>query len=318
MISEVTIRAESTGTPPSEQPNRAARRQSRKRPRSPFVALMLTPLTLLLAAFTLFPFFAVLAYAFQEMDLTRPDLDGFAGVANFVGALASPGLGHAVLLTVVLVVVTVVLEFALGLLAASLLWRPLPGSRLYLSLLVLPFAATPVASYLAWRLMLNPDGGQVNTLLGAMGLPTAAWTSDPTLSVVAIIAVDVWQWTPFVTLILVAGLQSLPHELFEAAALDGTTGPQRLWRIALPLLRPLIAFVITFRAIDAVRTFDSIWIITQGGPGSATETLTVRLYRMAFTNLDIGEASALAVVLLIVLILLGRLFASPALRRLEH
>src|SRR5690606_6673075 len=116
----------------------------------------------------------------------------------------------------------------------------------FLSLLVLPFAATPVASYLAWRLMLSPDGGQINALFELIGLPAVQWTSEPALALVSIIIVDVWQWTPFVTLVMVAGLQSLPGEVFEAASLDGASGTQRLMQIAMPMLRPLIGFVLTF------------------------------------------------------------------------
>lgn len=282
-----------------------------------FVLGMLLPMIVLLAAFTLYPFVSVFAYSLRQMDLTTPEQSGLAGLANFAAALAEPGLAHAILLTVLLVVVTVSVEFVLGFLTATVLLRPLLGSRLYLSLLVLPFGATPVAAYLAWRLMLNPDGGQINPVLQAAGLPTFAWTSDPLLSVIAIILVDVWQWTPFITLVMLAGLRALPAETFEAASLDGASGWQRIRSIALPMLKPLIAFVVTFRAIDAVRTFDSIWIITQGGPGTATETLTVRIYRTAFINLDIGQASALGLVVLIVLVVLGKLFAAPALQKLE-
>lgn len=279
---------------------------------------MLAPMMVLLAAFTLYPFVSVVVYSLQRKDLARPFDSGFAGLSNFAAALTADGLLHSLLLTVLLVLVTVAVEFVLGFIVATLLWRPLPGSRVYLSLLILPFAATPVAAYLAWRLMLSPDGGQLNTLLAALGLPTPGWTSDPDLATVSIMAVDVWQWTPFVTLIMLAGLQALPNETFEAAAMDGAGVLKRLRHVALPMLRPLIAFVITFRAIDAVRTFDSIWIITNGGPGSATETLVVRTYREAFTNLNIGEASALGLLILVILTVLGRLFAAPALRRLEH
>lgn len=293
------------------------RAKSTAQRKSKFVLFMLLPMIVLLAAFTLYPFVSVLIYSFQKRDLTNPAESGFAGLENFAGVLSSSGVSYSLWLTILLVVVTVLVEFVLGVLAAALLWRPLPASRLTLSLLVMPFAATPVAAYLAWRLMLNPDGGQINTALEAIGLPALSWTSEPALAVVSIILVDVWQWTPFVTLIMVAGLQSLPSETFEAASLDGASAWQRTVRVALPMLKPLIAFVITFRAIDAVRTFDLIWLITQGGPGSATESLTVRIYREAFTNLDIGQASALGLLVLILIMVLGRVFAAPALRRLE-
>ncbi|MGW0503490.1 carbohydrate ABC transporter permease [Micromonospora sp. NPDC003241] len=299
-----------TGGPP--------RRPREDRGRRLFLVGMLAPMTVLLLAFTLYPFVSVLVGSLRRNDLTRPDEQGFAGLANFADALSEPGLLRAVLLTVGMVLVAVVAEFALGTLAASLLWRPLRGSRLYLALLVLPFGATPVAAYLSWRLMLNPDGGQINATLGALGLPTPGWTSEPMLAVVALVVVDIWQWAPFITLVMLAGLKSLPDETFEAGALDGANAVQRLVRIALPMLKPLVAFVVTIRAIDAIRTFDSIWIITGGGPGAATETLVVRIYRTAFNDLHIGEASALGLLLLVVLFILGKRFAAPALQRLEH
>lgn len=279
---------------------------------------MLAPMTVLLLMFTVYPFGSVLWESLHESDLTQPWRDGFAGLTNFGAALGSAGLLGAALLTVGLVVVGVAIEFVLGVTAASLLSKAVRGSKFYLAMLVLPFGATPVAAYLAWRLMLNPDGGQINAVLSALGLPAPGWTSDPWLARLAILVVDVWQWTPFITLVMLAGLRSLPQQVFEAAALDGTNAFQRLVRIALPMLKPLIAFVIAFRTIDAARTFDSIWIITAGGPGSATETLTVAIYRTAFHELDIGEASALGLMLMIVLIVLGRRFAAPALQRLER
>lgn len=309
-----------TGPAPEVRPGAAG-----GRPRPPdnrgrrlFLVGMLAPMTALLLAFTVYPFVSVLVGSLRHNDLTRPDQQGFAGLGNFANALQEPGLLRAFLLTVGMVVVAVAVEFALGTLAASLLWRPLFGSRLYLALLVLPFGATPVAAYLSWRLMLNPDGGQVNATLAALGLPTPGWTSEPMLAVVALVVVDIWQWAPFVTLIMLAGLKSLPEETFEAGALDGANAFQRLVRLALPMLKPLVAFVVTIRAIDAVRTFDSIWIITGGGPGDATETLVVRIYRTAFNDLHIGEASALGLLLLVVLFLVGKRFAAPALQRLEH
>lgn len=311
------IRGPVAATAATGRMDASAARGHQRRSRG-FVLGMLTPMFVLLAAFTLFPFVSVIGYAFTKNDLTKPFDHGFAGLSNFAAALTDAGLVYSVLFTALLVAVAVAIEFVVGFVIATLLWRPMRGGRVYLAMLILPFAATPVASYLAWRLMLNPDGGELNAILGAVGLPTLAWTSDPTMAVVSIILVDVWQWSPFITLVMLAGLQALPGELFEAAAIDGAGVVQRIRNIALPMLKPLIAFVVTFRAIDAVRTFDSIWIITNGGPGSATESLVVRIYREAFTNLSIGEAAALGLIFLIVLTVLGRLFAAPALQRLEH
>jgi multiple sugar transport system permease protein len=268
---------------------------------------MMAPMIAVLLAFTVYPFLAILWFSTHAYDLTQPDQTGFVGLENFRDALATPGFAHSAVITGLFVAVTVGIQFPLGFGVAALLWRPLRGARFYIAMLALPFAATPIATYLGWRLMLNPGGGQFNVLLQSLGLPQLPWTSSPELAFVSLMLVDIWTWTPFVALVMLAGFYALPDAPFEAAAIDGAGFFKSVMLIAFPILRPLAAFVIMFRVIDAFRAFDVIWIITGGGPGDATETLTVRTYRAAFLDLDIGVASALSLVLLVSLVLLGRL-----------
>jgi multiple sugar transport system permease protein len=263
---------------------------------------MLAPMVLTLALLTLYPFFANVWYSVRAMDLTQPFKTGFVGWRNFEVMVLSPTFVKSLTITVIFVVVALALELILGFLVALSLWRPLKGSRIFTTILILPFGLTPVALALAWRLLLNPAGGGINVLMASLGLPTLDWTASQELALPSLIIVDIWQWTPFVILILLAGLVALPKEAFEAAAVEGAGFWRSVFHVALPLLRPLILVIVLFRGIDLFRTFDTFWVITAGGPGNATETLNILLYRTAFQNLNFGRAAALALVMLVIVI----------------
>lgn len=274
--------------------------------------ILLAPIVLVLAALTLYPFAANVFYSFQAKDLTQPFNAGFVGLNNYAAVLTRGSFLHSLGLTATFVVSSLLIELALGFLIALALWRPIVGSRIFTTILILPFGLTPVALALAWRLLFNPAGGGINLLLNAFGLPSLDWTASPGLALPSLIIVDVWQWTPFVILILLAGLIALPREPFEAASVEGAGYWQSIFYVALPMLRPLLLVVILFRGIDLFRTFDTFWVITGGGPGDATESLNMLLYRLAFQNLNFGQASALALALLVLIIVLSQ----PLMKRL--
>lgn len=263
---------------------------------------MLAPIVATLALLTLYPFFANVWYSVRAMDLTQPFKTGFVGLRNFEIMVFSAGFVKSLTLTVIFVVVALALELIIGFLVALALWRPLKGSRIFTTILILPFGLTPVALALAWRLLFNPSGGGINVLMASLGLPPLDWTASQELALPSLIIVDIWQWTPFVILILLAGLVALPKEAFEAAAVEGAGFWRSVYHVALPLLRPLILVIVLFRGIDLFRTFDTFWVITAGGPGNATETLNILLYRTAFQNLNFGRAAALALVMLVIVI----------------
>jgi multiple sugar transport system permease protein len=274
--------------------------------------VMLAPMLIVLAALTFYPFFANVWYSTHAMDLTEPFEKGFVGFKNFHNILRQTDFVHALGVTAFFVVISLAVELTLGFLVALALWRPLPGARIYVAILILPFGLTPVALAMAWRLLLNPAGGGINNLLTTLGLPAFNWTASPGLALPSLIVVDAWQWTPFVILILLAGLNALPREPFEAASMEGAGYWQSIFSVALPLLRPLLLVVVLFRGIDLFRTFDTFWVITGGGPGNATETLNMMLYRIAFQNLNFGQASSLALILLVIIIVLTQ----PLMKRL--
>ena len=191
-------------------------------------------------------------------------------------------------------------EFLLGLGLALLLNSKMRGRGLFRASLLVPMMLPAVVVGVVWRLMLNPDFGAINGTLRRFGINTESltWTASPKLAMLSVIAVDVWQWTPFVFLVLLAGLQAIPEEPYEAALIDGSSRWQTFWHVTLPLLKPSILIVLLLRTMDLLRVFDQIFILTEGGPGFATETISLYIYRTAFRFFDFGYAAAMSFVLL--------------------
>ena len=191
-------------------------------------------------------------------------------------------------------------EFLLGLGLALLLNSRMGGRGLLRASLLVPMMLPSVVVGVVWRLMLNPDFGAINGTLRRLGISTEGltWTASPKLATLSVIAVDVWQWTPFVFLVLLAGLQAIPEEPYEAALIDGSSRRQTFWHVTLPLLKPSILIVLLLRTMDLLRVFDQIFILTEGGPGFATETISLYIYRTAFRFFDFGYAAAMSFVLL--------------------
>ena len=191
-------------------------------------------------------------------------------------------------------------EFLLGLGLALLLNNQIRGRGFFRASLLVPMMLPTVVVGVVWRLMLNPNFGAVNETLKQFGIDTESltWTASPKLALLSVIAVDVWQWTPFVFLVLLAGLQAIPQEPYEAALIDGSSRWQTFWHVTLPLLKPSILIVLLLRTMDLLRVFDQIFILTEGGPGFATETISLYIYRTAFRFFDFGYAAAMSFVLL--------------------
>jgi multiple sugar transport system permease protein len=204
----------------------------------------------------------------------------------------------------------VTIEFILGFALAFLIFRYVTRQRLLTTLLLIPMMLAPVAVGLIWRLLLQGDFGMVTYYLRAVGLlaQNAAVLSQPGLVFPAIVAIDIWQWTPFVTLVMLAGLMSLPRAPFEAAMMDGA-GPMRIFvDVTLPLLRPIIALVLLLRGIDAFKEFDKVFIMTGGGPGTLTELISIYAYRVNFRNWDLGYGAAVAFMVYLVVLILCSIF----------
>jgi multiple sugar transport system permease protein len=212
--------------------------------------------------------------------------------------------------TLVYAMVALTFEFLLGLALALLLNREMRGRSLWRASLLVPLMLPPVVVGVVWRLMLNPNFGAINGTLKSLGLDTDAltWTASPKLALASVIAVDVWQWTPFIFLILLAGLQAIPHEPLEAALLDGSSPWQTFRHITLPLLKPAILIALLLRTMDLLRVFDQIFILTEGGPGFATETISLYIYRVAFRFGNFGYAAAMSFALLLLTNIISLLY----------
>lgn len=257
--------------------------------------LLAAPTVAVLLALSIYP----LVYAVR-VSLSDEAGEGWT-VENFT-RLASDGFFHDALAhTFVYAVAALTCEFLLGLGLAVLLNREMRGRGLFRAALLAPLMLPPVVAGVVWRLMLNPNFGAVNGTLKGLGFNTDAltWTASPKLALLSVVAVDVWQWTPFMFLVLLAGLQAIPQEPYEAARVDGATDWQTFCHVTLPLLKPAILIALLLRTMDLLRVFDQIFILTEGGPGFATETVSLYIYRAAFRFGDFGYAAAMSFVLLL-------------------
>ena len=226
----------------------------------------------------------------------------FAGFGNYASVFTDDRFWSSVLHMAYFTIIAVPAETVLGFLTALLLNRDFYLKGVVRSLVLLPMIATPVAVGLIWALMMNPELGVLNYFLQVLHLPRSLWATSSALAIPSIALVDIWEWTPFMALIILAALQSLRTDQLEAATIDGANAWQRLFRIVVPVIRPAIVIAVVLRTIDALKTFDIIYVITQGGPGTASETLNVYAFKSSFLYLRIGYASSLLVVLAIIVV----------------
>jgi multiple sugar transport system permease protein len=231
----------------------------------------------------------------------------FIGLANVERALANPQLGESIRQTAIYASIVLPAEILLGLGLALLVHRTVRSAALRAVVFVLamiPIFIPQVAVGVVFRLVFAPNYGVLNAMLGLQGHDQILWLSQPQLAMLSVAIVDIWQWTPFVYLIMFAGLQTVPQESVEAAQVDGANSWAQLRHIELPYLRPLLLLVLFFRIADVLRVFDHVYVLTGGGPGATTQFLSLYLYRIAFPFSDMGQASALAVFVLIFMLVL--------------
>lgn len=264
--------------------------------RLPF--LLLAPTMLVLLSLSIYPLF----YAVRVSLQAGAGAHARWSLENFARLLSDGFFLSALLHTLVYAAAALTCEFLFGLGLAVLLHHEMRGRSFFRAALLVPMMLPPVVVGVVWRLVLNPNFGAINGTLKSFGMRTESltWTASPRLAFLSVIAVDVWQWTPFVFLILLAGLQAIPQEPYEAALIDGSSSWQTFRHITLPLLKPAILIVLLLRTMDLLRVFDQIFILTEGGPGFATETISLYIYRAAFRFGDFGYAAAMSFVLLIV------------------
>ncbi len=281
------------------------------------VLLLLGPCALYLAAFSIFPLVTSLVRSFQDYN-TQADSWRWVGLDNYSQLIHSSEFWTVVENTVLLTVVGVTIQVVLGTALALFFNQQLRGASIVRGILILPMLLTPIVVGLMWRALLDPNWGLLNWIFVQIGVGQVGWLSDPSVALWTLVIVDSWQWTPFVFVIVYARLQALPQEVFEAGSVDGANWFQRTAYLTLPLLAPAIVFAAVFRAIDAFRTFDLVYGLTNGGPGTSTTTLSFQAFQNGFEFQHYGYASAISYVMVIAAAIgITLLFKVVKVRRLE-
>ncbi len=252
------------------------------------------PATAVILTVIVFPWIFTVGMSFMDWQVSGETT--FVGLQNYKDLFADARFRDSVLVTFFFTALAVAVPVFLGTLAALVFHREFPMRGLMRTIFVMPMMATPVAVSLVWKMMFHPQLGVLNYLLSLIGLPPSSWVFAPETVIPTLVMVEVWHWTPLVMLILLGGLAGMPKEPYESAVIDGASDWQMFRHITLPLLWPYIMIALIIRSIDALKVFDIIFVISEGGPGTASETLNIFLYLQAFQFYKIGYASAVVVI----------------------
>jgi len=249
------------------------------------------------------PLFYALGITFFKWSLLRPDLGiKFIGFENYFKIFSNSFVWKTIGRTFYFVIAAVFIELIIGTEIAIFLNKEFFGSKIVSSILLIPFMMAPIVVGFAWRFLLDNNFGPLPAFFRKVGLDfliSPPLLANPTLVLPVLIVVDVWQFTPFVTLVILAGLKSLPLEPYEAALIDGATPWQQFWKITIPLLKPFLLVAMVIRTLTALRIFDTVMIMTGGGPGSASEVLSYYGYRLAFQSYEMGEAGTVGIIVML-------------------
>lgn len=296
--------------------NAAPRRAKRWRGR--LLPYLLSLPALLVCVAILVPFVTAAIYSLQRYRLNLPYLRGFIGVDNYIDFLSDPAFWNTLRISLVYTAVTVIAELLLGLGIALLLRRPTRFHNAVSIALLLPLMTAPAIAALMWKLMTNPSFGILSYLVGLFGAHDFKWASDPSTALFTVVLVDVWVYTPFIMILLLAGLRSLPRQPFEAAALDGVPASFVFFRITLPMLAPYIITASLFRLLDSIQQFDIVYAMTQGGPGDRLMVFQVQAYLEFFQYTNVGRSAALLMILWLITNILSNIFIKNWLRLRER
>lgn len=266
----------------------------------------------------LIPFVTALYYSALRFRLNLPALKGFIWFGNYTNLLYDSEFWNTVSISLRYTAITVGVELVFGLIIALLLQRQTRINNLISVLLLLPLMTAPAIASLMWKLMTNPNFGVLSYLVSLVGISDFRWASSPSTALFTVVLVDVWVYTPFMMVLLLAGLRSLPQQPFEAAALDGVPRLFVFFRITLPMLSPYIITASLFRLLDAIQQFDIIYAMTQGGPGNTLLVFQVRAYLEFYQYTNVGKSAALLVVLWLITYVLSHFFIKNWLRLRER
>jgi multiple sugar transport system permease protein len=267
--------------------------------------LLLLPTVLLLLVFSIFPLVASVALGFGSWDIGMENPYSFRGLANFARLVGDSRYFTSLVNTLVYAGGSVALQFGIGLALAWMLYQRPPGHSFYRVLFLMPMMLTPVAVAYMWRLIFEHRIGAINFFLSTFGLEPIPWLTERATALLAIVVVETWQWTPFVFVFMYAALENLPRDVIDAAVVDGASRWQTFRHVVFPLLRPIAIAILLLRMVESLKIMDTVYVMTGGGPGNSTESLTLYAYRAGLQFFDLGSAAAIALTLLVGVLILA-------------
>jgi multiple sugar transport system permease protein len=270
--------------------------------------LMVLPTAIILLMVGIMPLVYSLALTLHDWTLGKPSGPIFIWFRNYASVVTDLRFWASLKTSFVFTGLAVSAEFIVGMALALLFTRKFKGNRLVRTLLLIPMLLAPIVAGLIWRFMYNPQIGIINALLRLIHLQGPIWLGDPSVAIPAVVIVDVWQWAPFMFLMLFTGMASLPVDVYEAAIADGASGAQRFFLITLPLLQPIILVAVVIRVIDTLRIFDTIFVLTRGGPANITEVLSIYTYKVGMNFFRMGYATTMSYFLLVIITIVSKLF----------
>ena len=260
------------------------------------------PAVLFIVLMVAYPLIYTGRLSFFEWSMSAITPPKWVGLDNYIAIFNDPKFWNSLKVTFYHSSVSIVLETVLGVAIALLFSRKFKGARMMKTFMLMPMVATPVSIALVWLLIYEPTLGIANEIAKSLGFGRQEWLASVTQVIPSLIIIDVWEWTPLIALIVIAGIASLPTDPYESADVDGATAWQKLIHITLPLLTPTIITAVTLRIIDLLKTFDTIYATTQGGPNFASQTLNILVFDLAFQNFKLGYASALLMIFFLLIL----------------
>lgn len=274
----------------------------------PIKYFFIWPALLIVLGISIFPLIYSLTTSFMSYRLVPPSPPRFVGLDNYITLLSAPRFWQVTWTTSLIAFVSVAIQYVIGFAVAVALHAKVPGEKLFRVVFLLPMLIAPVAVALIARQVFNPTVGPLNEFMTLFGLPNLPFLTKTYWAIAALITVEVWQWTPFIVLMLLAGLATLPDDVYEAAALENATKWQQFWGITFPMMLPISAAVVFIRLIESYKIIDTVFVLTGGGPGISTETLTLFAYQEGFKKFNLGYTSALSFLFLITITVIGVIY----------
>ncbi|MDQ2778095.1 MAG: sugar ABC transporter permease [Pseudomonadota bacterium] len=269
--------------------------------------LYIAPAVLVMLAALVYPIGSALRLSFYDWPMGTDFATSaqFIGFRSFAEMLQSPQVWTSMGVTVAFVAIAVASEMVLGIALALFLEKPVRGMRFFRTIFVLPMMIAPICVGLVWRYMFDASFGPINLWLGAIGIAPHAWLAEPATAFTAMVVTDIWQWTPFVLIMVLAGLQGLDSSVMEAARIDGANWWQQIVRVKLPIIKPILIVTLLARMIDGFRGLEVIYVMTFGGPGQSTELFSLHIFKAAFISQKLGYSAALSILLLVIVSVLS-------------